>query len=1011
MLRIAAILTTVAVAVFMAWVIGQSITGWEAAEAPGIDLDPDEVPPRLQPDQEATTLEQMPNPGSGEREWVQRIDPQTHRVTHEFFYARMDPLPDGQYEVQGQIARFFPAPNRAVVMTADAGRITAPDRIPQAGRFSGNVVVRLFEAAPGERPRLVPESPDLALTILMDHVRFDTQVGMIETDGPVTVLSDNAEFKGRRMRLVFNEPEQRVDYLEITHGQYLKYRPSEPEGEAGRRAVVSDRIPAARNRRALDMSASDQPPGSNGRPAADAPDEPTDERITYYRAVFSDDVRLTGEDRRIFADKMTAYFAFQGDAADDRAAKRPAKRHDAARTHPATRRDPPPNALVSAAENAGIPAAPNGEQLVMTWSGKMVITPTDKRPARLAGPDDLRAVFEGAPVRAEGDGGERMTAAAMAYRASGGEISAEGSAAFPLRMRSARLGRIQAETLTLRLDTGEGTLRGAGTLEAIEPDHAPADRTGERGLPAGFRVHWNDRLDLQLATGAEPDGLKRATFHGAVDVNDRRFDLNAEQLAVVFDQIDADGERQLSRINAQRDVRVRSADGALDADRMRIDVALNAAGELQPRHLDAAGDVRIADDTQRIEAQLLLATFARDRAGTRAGQTSAEDDDAPALRLATVDARERVVLNLKDGTVVRTDRLEADNQAGTATLTGKPVVIDRRTSQLRVPRLVVRRDGSEAVARGRGSFALNEPPDDAHPAGRRIDVTWSDRMTYSDRDDELTVIGNVRARAQDKPRERNELDADRVTLDLLDRGAVARTGEDAPPESAMLQAMEATGNVRLLSTRYRDEAMNDVQTRLRISGEHLTFDNVAEQARVDEAGTLLIEDYRPVDESDADRVAASEVKISGRGQTVFTWTGGMHLDGARTDAIFRGNVHMTHKPRNRNAVVELKTEELIADMEGLGGLEALNTTDELNIRRIRATGRTQLTERGADPGRMRLISTHLLDYDGQTNEVLLEARPGHRVEIIRLDEPRPVRAARIRWHLDTDRIEIQDSAY
>ena len=108
MLRIAAILTTVAVAVFMAWVIGQSITGWEAVDEPRIDLAPDDAPPHLQPGEEATTLDQMPNPGSGEREWVQRIDPETHRVTQEFFYARMDPLPDGQYKVEGQIARSSP---------------------------------------------------------------------------------------------------------------------------------------------------------------------------------------------------------------------------------------------------------------------------------------------------------------------------------------------------------------------------------------------------------------------------------------------------------------------------------------------------------------------------------------------------------------------------------------------------------------------------------------------------------------------------------------------------------------------------------------------------------------------------------------------------------------------------------------------------------------------------------------------------------------------------------------
>jgi hypothetical protein len=205
--------------------------------------------------------------------------------------------------------------------------------------------------------------------------------------------------------------------------------------------------------------------------------------------------------------------------------------------------------------------------------------------------------------------------------------------------------------------------------------------------------------------------------------------------------------------------------------------------------------------------------------------------------------------------------------------------------------------------------------------------------------------------------------------------------------------------VVLLATRWTDPTQQQVNTRLRAAGPILEFDNRTETALINGPGSLLLEDYRQAPEEAIDRL----VEVSGRGATLFTWTGRMELSGSQRELTINGQVQMTHQPAGDDKqLIELQTNRLTATMSGVGGLRIGQVSDveSVEIAHFQATGATQLR----DPGR--LISTHQLIYDAKADRVELLALPGRNVEIHRLDQVKPMRAARIIWHLAEDRVEI-----
>lgn len=1059
-----------------------------------------------------------------ERSIIQRTDPETGELEQEFFYDQLTPREEGVFDMVNPQARLYLSPTRVISLRSRSGRFIAPDNHPQSGQFSDEVVITVFETEPGEKLDLSPQSPHRMLQIELEEAEFDTLLGEIRSGSDVVVTTpatDQVEFAGRGLTLLYNELERRIEYMRITYGRSLRYRPPQEDDDSA---------------------------DAEQEPVADATDEADADELQFYQLTFEQDIVAETADNRIEADRLVAFFSLDratGAAAARRPTPTPA-RHAAGRTGdlrglgrtmltlplvlpsggsaaPPLAQDEPetPTPRLDSAETE--PPAPepvttdelreagDNEDLVMTWTGNMVMVPVDHTPPQMGGGDDVFVQFEGRPVRVRLAGGEELVSRSLRYSELSGEVEAIGNASHPMRISSPRIGRATASRLTMNLDEGHARLAGAGS---IRTDSLGEENDGEddadndsRGLPNNFAASWSDQVDIYFASTDEgPSEIESATFAGDVHVRDDQFELFSETLATRFGRgpgSEEDASPQLQEVQAEGDVSVTLDDGSIAARWLRIETEADADGRLRPARLLAEGDVRIIDARQQIHAgQLAVMLEATDDNGEGEGEGDQALPFAPVgdegegdsegrsgriggVAVRHLDAREDVRLLLGDGMIARGDQITADAASSEAHLRGEPVILSRYTpgeeedadaeplTELRVPELFLEDEGRLAYADGSGVFTYLEPATEAGQLDQRVRVNWSRRMQYDDATQTIEVHGQVVAEAEDGPTELNRLTSRMLSLELVDPAVLAEAkGEstdsaeaeaddgdgdgDASDEEGMdammggerqLHRLVARGDAVLEGTRWADETRNRVLTRFRVAGPELRFDNVRSVARVEGNGSLLVEDYRPADDpvpGEEDAPAADEsadpaatedatadataddtnapdaeadaedaesedptpaAPLSGRGATLFTWTDELELDEAEADMRMIGRVRMTHRPMGGDDVVELRTDSLVADMESMRGLSAMGMSDvdSMNINHIAANGNVQVHDAE------RMITAGQLYYDGPARTILLQRGEQRNVQVIRVDQPRPLRASEILWNLTDDTLEILDA--
>lgn len=1026
---------------------------------------PDGLPTDIKPN---TGIDIIQDGGPGQ---VQITDPTTGRLKQEIQWAGLDPQEQGVFDVDEPRIRLFLEKFRVIQIEADKGKLVMPNRNLEAGEFVGNLIITVFECEPDEKLNLSAKSPDRALKLKLDRATFDATLGEVRSDSKVELMTPatrQAYFRGKGLTLVYNEVASRVDYLEITKGDMLRYA---PEAQSPSGDPVPDK---PKDIKPDEREGTDQPAEPKTEPETESPKEPRASQ--FYHLVFNRQVRAVSEGRVIEADLLDVYFAVRKPD-DPNAAEEPSK-PSARATTPAMATLPmiaprTPNVWPIALGQIGEPKRvrisndpdapyPGVDDLVLTWSGKMVMKPTLTPPDSLADGDEPYFKFTGSPTTVTLNERDKLTCHSIAYLDSTKTATALGSPAFPLRIESPVLGVVSAPKLIANVEKNNGQLVGAGSIRA--PQKQPDD--GADRLPSGFKIDWSQRVDLAFATpekkptdGEDVEardaasqvvaGIESAVFIGDVVIEDRQMKMTAQQLNAGFEVTPGGGDRQLSRIDAAGGVKVTFDDARIEAKELRVATAPNKAGRLTPVRLVADGRVVVIDPTQQMTADALDVTLVERPKAPKAGATKDPKKLSLNERMSVepdkIVAKGNVELRMlgKD-TRVYGDTLNADAAKGTAVLLGDPVRILRGgdeakgikpQAELIVPKLNLQRDGRIALAEGKGVFVWTQVDADAIPpkkAGnpgdkpaapdvekhkRRVKVTWTERMRYDDSADLIQVFGKVVAEAEDAPDELNRLTASQMTLELVDPRKLAAAIEldpidagaapiDAGLDRRQLKRLTAREDVVLLATKWTDATRQKIQTRVRMAGPLLVFNNISEQAQIIGPGSMLIEDRRP---TDREPTKTRATPISGRGASAFTWSQRLLLDNIATDMTLEGDVQLTHQPADGKAIVELKTQRLLADMESATAIRALGLTrsDAMVIRKVDANGAVQVRDHGSN----RLVTSDRLIYDGITETILLTADEGRKVNVIQLDKPKPVRAANIFWDLKNDTVEIRDAGF
>ena len=947
----------------------------------------------------------------------------------EFQGDSLDPLDNAMNMVRliQPVSRIHLKPGERVLeIRADEGTFIAPGLQPRSGDFQGNVVVTLFETQGGKQINLSPDSPHIALRIFLDEASFDLEAGSIDSEGPVYVTSRRFEFKGRGLRMTYNEVRKRLQELIITRGESLRLTRHAPK------KPTEDPAPA-------------QPVSDAGDDATAAP------LIQYYKAVFHDEVVITEPTGGIRdCNRMEITFGIERGEKDDQLLQNLGPRRKNSKDKSsriktgasAVSADPVTQVLLNVIAQTGRDSrslfTPRDDDIVVTWKGKLTVLPQPDKPASLKGKNDFLFDLYGAPMRITTVKEDLViNAAKLSYLNHAARLKLDGDAEHLLTFIAEQWGVMRTDGLTIDVKEERAIFHGAGAWKAhgernviaeIEPERQFGSRYDR--LPPGTTLAWHDKLvvNFYMREDGRREGLgdikavERAVFHGDVNIYHPDFDLRADSMTAALLTPDAEtGKQRLNDMRAQGNIHVISrADDPDDQMNLRsreLIVGLETLpnGNLRPTGVLAKGAVRARQrELTLMSNELLVELQQSDDDDTTLRKTRPEPSTSK-VEYKRITARDdvRVEIEQSDDTVeisantlvVEGDEIQffgQDNQPASMA-TSKGMIVAQH--------LVLDQVRETLHAIGAGTFdifaAVLEEDGDHRFMDRELllSTTWRDNMHYDNKNNYVQFIGNVLSRAK-RENSTSQLRADDVRLDLAvleDTGGAGGDNKLLSRGNRSLDRIAAHGNVQFIAADWGRFGADKPQTRVTIEGQVVTFESATQRVQVIGQGRMGVEDYSEKDvmeRLDADPLA----QVSGRGATLFTWADQLNLDFKHNDMLILGQVQMMHVPQGKsiNEGVQVDCRRLVADLIETGGLNMLHRdkVDHVNLREVLANDDVRVIGHGHE------IYTDTLDYTHYDQIMMLEANAGNNTTVHNTESNFTTRARKIKWHLQDNRIEI-----
>ena len=868
------------------------------------------------------------------------------RLAQEYGAMRIDPLPDAWVSMEQPWARFHPSSGRLVAMEAKAGRMRVPEQAIESGRLEEDVRIEIYDAGV-EQADLDRTRP--AITILADVAEYDASLGEIRSPRRVEVLTDEATFVGEDLRIVFDEDGERIERLTVARAlEPIRLRPetrasTTPAGDAvpTRGATTS---PGGRGGDAAVPRATPVPASAPRVVAQDSvggsPDEASFGPEDVYRLVLEDDVVIervaVGDDgdvsrSQVRGDRLVAAFVLGEGGPGTEVAMAPRTRvvspSGGLASHLA-------RSLPTSTSTGRIaPADAEGAEVLIHYSGRLVMTPAPDLFDRLRHDDDAEIVVEGTEGRgvelADESQGATGEAAVLTYRLAEDRIDLVGDETHPLSIRSPQFS-LDGGRFWLVRSTGEGGLVGPGRMGFDETGRTSvraAARAAEHGIDVAWRtmlasaphgtwaeaeaavaaiqqadgesmprleIVWEGGVDLDFAEDSDDAQLRQARFRGDVEVAGDAFRLGSDTLVVDF--ADGGGEDDIERILAAGNAKVDRVGefGRLEASSIDVGLSRSDDGRTVPTEMIAEGGVTASDPAQTLWTERLIVRF-REMEGAsdeaRSSVATGDVEDLGPVEVHTVDAVEAVQVRLEEGARVFADRLEGDAANGTLQLTGQDVMV-ARANVIADRMREVRLDESSGTVRspGPGRFRyFDDPVVPARtdrierpdpPTRTSLAATWTEAMSYRQDEDGrgfLDLDGKVRVRSTPDARTRDRLDARSVRLSMSKDGrGSARAGGDRADRilggdgETTLETLTARGDAILESREWADGTRTGDPRLFRVTGDFVEYQVETGEALVDGPGGLLVHDPTPGTRApEADRSAEAGFGVDGTSR--FRW--------------------------------------------------------------------------------------------------------------------------------------------
>lgn len=364
-------------------------------------------------------------------------------------------------------------------------------------------------------------------------------------------------------------------------------------------------------------------------------------RIHTYRAVFNNQVVVEQQDGlktvgKIEADRLEINFDFGKAAREDMTFRgNPA----AAASQPA---GAPPameasrSGMASAlpGESAdGKPGEEDRTRLLLTWDGPLELRPLTMNPGEQTG-RRFDCVAIGNPVRIQSDQGKGHCRQ-LVYRHERRQVWLSGDEAMPVELALSAARRLSGREVFFDQKRGVAHVDGAGSMlddgsedaRASNSEVAADSGDGAKHKPRDpVEIRWTRGVDIELGqrkverinpANGQPESknkefLRRAWFHGNVQLNQGEDSLAADEVAVTFgvprsgDQI-ADNIQHVDMSGA---VRLHQKGDMIFAEKLSATMMLCADGQSRPHIVDAQGNVSARQNRAEFRAQKMHAVMA-----------------------------------------------------------------------------------------------------------------------------------------------------------------------------------------------------------------------------------------------------------------------------------------------------------------------------------------------------------------------------------------------------------------
>ncbi|HEX8323826.1 MAG TPA: hypothetical protein VF595_07915 [Tepidisphaeraceae bacterium] len=928
--------------------------------------------------------------GAGEGGWVQTFDKKTGDLINEFRADHFDPPVNNQIHVVRPDARFYAKDGQVLTLRASYGDITMAQGAPSGNRLGAmqsqppshgtlhDVTLGLLETAESEEPILVATLPIVAFdndTLRLNTVTMTKDGQEILADRvPITVRGRDYDFDGEGLTIRYNQRDRRLEFLEVAHGKRLviknakAFSGSVPTADRGPLRIdgrpielatadpeVAPRLTAEeRERRRERRIAATRRAAQTATRAPVVPNKPHE--TVAYRATFNEEVRLLEGDASVgSADRMTATFTFEPNAATTRPATQPASAPAAITTQaeplaaepPATRparraavTQPSTDVAVTgpatrparrAATRAATKPTVSGP-IEIQWAGKLTVVPQALAESGLRSAADRIVELYGKPVNLRREG-STVVAAYVWAAVEGNRFRAAPDATTPhVTVRDPSGTTLTTESI--EADGDDAILHGRSKAELVLASDGP---------PKTLRTTWTDFATIRITTKDGKRGIERAVFRGQVDVQHPQLKLTSDTLALGFVPDPQQEQPQLSTVRADGAVRasVTGEDGVeqkIAAATLDLGTAAKPDGTLAVRSMHAHGDVVASDPKLTLRADDLTTTLATP--GTEAGPAAGTTPTAFAVEQLT--AAGHVQFATVDGAAATADRLSVDRAGGAqwVTLTGTPARVSDPQSTLTGEAIRVDATGAHASIDGPGTLRGSPKPGGGKP-GQPIDVAWKESLTYDGPSNRATVVGDIVVTSQG---------AD-GTVNHAKGGSLEITFVDAPDKPAAASPTSqpagfgAVGGpakqVKSLTLSGRAGDMAEISSHLYPAGQtgnwlRRTFvyapaltiysnpDGSPGAIDVPSGGRLLYEEAAPAAQPATPKPATRPASL-GRGTVALQWTRRMTYDPAKKQAILDGDVVVVHRAPGADPV-KMEAPRLIADVSSADGPQGAELT-------------------------------------------------------------------------------------